>query len=48
VLVEHCQKSHGGLWYQSFAEWNAILNVIQNEEKAILSYQGMEFVMGKN
>ena len=44
VLVEHCQKSHGGLWYQSFAEWNAILNVIQNEERAILGYQGMEFV----
>jgi glycosyltransferase involved in cell wall biosynthesis len=44
VLVEHCRRAHGGLWYKNFEEWNAILSAVSDSTKAILGRQGMDYV----
>lgn len=43
VLVEHCRRSHGGLWYQNAAEFSAALKVLMTDG-AVLGRQGREYV----
>jgi glycosyltransferase involved in cell wall biosynthesis len=44
VLVRHCQESHGGLWYNDFAEWSAALSTPDAKTKLILGRQGKAYV----
>jgi glycosyltransferase involved in cell wall biosynthesis len=44
VLRAHCERSHGGLWYESYDDWRAILETISDDEKQQLGRQGMAYV----
>jgi glycosyltransferase involved in cell wall biosynthesis len=44
VLVRHCRESHGGLWYNTFDEWKAALDIVDKETRDILGRQGMAYV----
>jgi glycosyltransferase involved in cell wall biosynthesis len=44
VLVGHCQRSNGGLWYNTFNEWAAAIKTIDEPTKAALGQQGKDYV----
>src|ERR1041385_1835654 len=44
VLVQHCERANGGLWYGSFDEWSAALAVVDEETKRVLGRQGQAYV----
>ena len=44
VLVGHCQRSNGGLWYDSYEEWIRILTSINAGTRNILGSQGKRYV----
>jgi glycosyltransferase involved in cell wall biosynthesis len=44
VLVRHCQESHGGLWYNTFEEWDVSLSIVDDGSKRILGRQGQMYV----
>ena len=44
VLVGHCRKSHGGVWYLSYEEWASALTSVDAPTKTILGQQGMRYV----
>ena len=44
VLTNHCQESHGGLWYDGFDEWSAALATVDEKTKDILGRQGKAYV----
>ena len=44
VLREHCERSNGGLWYEGYEEWAAILQTVGDEQKDALGRQGMAYV----
>ena len=44
VLVGHCARSNGGLWYNSFEEWVAAMNVVDEPTRARLGRQGKDYV----
>ena len=44
VLRDHCQDSDGGLWYDSYRDWRAILERVSQDEKETLGRQGMAYV----
>jgi len=44
VLVDHCRRSHGGLWFNSYEEWLHILTTIDKSTKDVLGSQGREYV----
>ena len=44
VLVGHCLKSHGGVWYLSYEEWASALTVIDAAAKAVIGRQGQRYV----
>jgi glycosyltransferase involved in cell wall biosynthesis len=44
VLRAHCERSHGGLWYEGYDDWRAILETISDDEKQQLGRQGMAYV----
>jgi glycosyltransferase involved in cell wall biosynthesis len=44
VLVGHCQRSNGGLWYNTFNEWAAAIKTIDEPTKAALGQQGNDYV----
>ena len=43
VLRAQCERSHGGLWYRSYEEWAAILDLIDDGIKQNLGEQGYRF-----
>lgn len=43
VLVEHCRRSNGGLWYQNAAEFSAAIHVLEAEGPR-LGRQGRTYV----
>ena len=45
VLVGHCKRSNGGLWYQNFNEWAAAILTVNEVAKATLGLQGNEYVL---
>jgi glycosyltransferase involved in cell wall biosynthesis len=45
VLVDHCQHSHGGLWYHTYEEWIHILTTIDEATKNALGSQGQQYVL---
>jgi glycosyltransferase involved in cell wall biosynthesis len=45
VLVGHCQRSNGGLWYNNFEEWSSAIKTIDQPTKATLGRQGREYVV---
>jgi glycosyltransferase involved in cell wall biosynthesis len=44
VMVGHCRRSHGGLWYRNFEEWATTIMVIDDPTKAMLGEQGKRYV----
>lgn len=44
VLVAHCRKSNGGLWYESYEEWRYILERTPVETQRALAHQGRDYV----
>ena len=44
VLRVQCQESNGGVWYESYEEWLAILRAIDSREREKLGLQGQAFV----
>jgi len=44
VLVEHCRKAHGGLWFNDYDEWRIVLDGVDDETKAMLGRQGRDYV----
>lgn len=44
VLVSHCLKSHGGVWYLNYDEWASALTSVDAPTKTILGQQGMRYV----
>ena len=44
VLVGHCRRANGGLWYRTWRECDAILDVIDDRTKMILGQQGHDYV----
>jgi glycosyltransferase involved in cell wall biosynthesis len=44
VLVEHCRKAHGGVWFNDYNEWRMLLDGVDNETKTILGRQGRNYV----
>ena len=44
VLVGHCRKSNGGLWYSDFKEWASVITTIDESTKAKLGQQGRTYV----
>lgn len=44
VLTSHCRQSHGGLWYDNFQEWSAVLSTVDGDTKCALGRQGQAYV----
>ena len=44
VLVGHCQRSNGGLWYNNYDECADILQSVNNQTKDRLGQQGQRCV----
>lgn len=44
VLVGHCRRSNGGLWYSSYEEFAAILRNVNDTMKDSLGQQGRRYV----
>jgi glycosyltransferase involved in cell wall biosynthesis len=44
VLVEHCRRSHGGIWYEDERQLEAALRNIDNPIKDKLGRQGKSYV----
>jgi glycosyltransferase involved in cell wall biosynthesis len=44
VLVGHCRKSNGGLWYSSYGEWLKAITAVDSATKSILGQQGKAYV----
>jgi glycosyltransferase involved in cell wall biosynthesis len=47
VLVGHCARSNGGLWYNSFEEWVAAMTIVDIPTRAQLGRQGKNYVSAK-
>jgi glycosyltransferase involved in cell wall biosynthesis len=44
VLVGHCQRSNGGVWFKDYEECAAILGKVDDTMKKILGQQGQRYV----
>lgn len=44
VLVEHCRKAHGGVWFKDYNEWRMLLDGVDNDTKTVLGGQGRDYV----
>lgn len=44
VLVDHCQAAHGGLWYNNWDEWDAIVRMVDETTKTALGERGRAYV----
>jgi glycosyltransferase involved in cell wall biosynthesis len=44
VLVEHCRKAHGGVWFHDSHDWRMFLDGVDSETKTILGRQGRNYV----
>ena len=44
VLRGHCQRSHGGLWYEDWRECEAIVRTVTGASQQILGNQGRAYV----
>lgn len=44
VLVGHCRRSNGGLWYENYAEWGYILSTIDSETRTAMGRSGRAYV----
>ncbi len=47
VLLGHCQRSNGGLWYDSWPECEAIIRAVDDNAKTVLGRQGREYVLAR-
>ena len=45
VLRQQCERAHGGLWYDSYASWTAVLRNVTSAEKDRLGSRGHAFVV---
>lgn len=45
VMVGHCRRSNGGLWYSNYAEFAAILNQTCASTRSVLGRQGHSYVL---
>lgn len=44
VLVSHCRRSNGGLWYSNFDQWSTSLSALDEETRGPLGRQGQAYV----
>jgi glycosyltransferase involved in cell wall biosynthesis len=44
VLVGHCERSNGGLWFHNYEECGAIIRTVDEATKARLGQQGQSYV----
>jgi hypothetical protein len=44
VLVGHCLKSHGGVWYLNYDEWASALTAVDAATQVALGRQGTRYV----
>ena len=44
VLTEHCRESNGGLWYDGFDDFNAVLSTVDESTRQVLGRQGRDYV----
>lgn len=44
VLVGHCRRANGGLWYNTYQEWRAALLQLDGATKTALGLQGKQYV----
>lgn len=47
VLVDHCRRSNGGLWFDTYEEWRAILSGIDAHTSSRLGRQGQSYVQAR-
>jgi len=44
VLVGHCRKSNGGLWYSNYHEWEKAITLVDSAAKSVLGQCGNAYV----